>query len=190
MPDKEFTIRRKVLTLAGAKFHIYKPDGSLLGFCKQKAFKLKEDIRIYSDESMTEERVLIQARAMIDFSGAYDVIDSRNQANVGALRRRGWSSMIRDTWTVLDENEMESATIQEDSAAMALVRRFLPMGQFVPQKYSMIEHQGAAIAQFRQHFNPFVQRMTVSVPEGCPINPILVLAAGVLLMAIEGRQKQ
>jgi hypothetical protein len=190
MPDTEFTIRRKVLTLLGAKFHIYKPDGSLLGFSKQKAFKLKEDIRIYTDESMSEERVLIQARSIVDFSGAYDVIDSRIQTNVGSLRRRGMASLIRDTWTILDEHDQDIAALQEDSTAMALVRRFLPLGNFIPQKFSMVGHDGGAIAQFRSHFNPFVQRMTVTVLEGCSIDPLLVLATGVLLMAIEGRQNQ
>lgn len=190
MPDTEFTIRRKVLTLLGAKFHIYKPDGGLLGFSKQKAFKLKEDIRIYTDESMSEERVLIQARSIIDFSGAYDIIDSRSKTKAGSLRRRGLSSLMRDTWTVLDENEQEIAALQEDSSTMALVRRLIPYANFIPQKFSMIEHDGTEVARYRSHFNPFVQRMTVTVLEGCPINPLLVLASGLLLMVIEGRQQQ
>ncbi len=48
-PGEHYTIRRKVLKIFGAAFHIYDPHGNLAGYCKQKAFKLKEDIRIYTD---------------------------------------------------------------------------------------------------------------------------------------------
>ena len=36
----------EVLKIFGAAFHIYDPHGALVGYCKQKAFKLKEDIRM------------------------------------------------------------------------------------------------------------------------------------------------
>ena len=94
-----YTIRRKVFTFLGAKFHIYNADGALIGFCSQKAFKLKEDIRIYSDETMSNERLAINARSVIDFSAAYDVTDSVNNVKLGALRRKGLASLFRDAWT-------------------------------------------------------------------------------------------
>jgi len=59
---KSYTIRRKILTVFGAKFHVYREDGSVAGFSHQKAFKLKEDIRLYTDESMAEELMSIKAR--------------------------------------------------------------------------------------------------------------------------------
>src|SRR6185503_13579603 len=48
MPESQYMIRRKVLTLFGAQFHIYNAEGKVVGFSKQKAFKLKEDIRVYT----------------------------------------------------------------------------------------------------------------------------------------------
>lgn len=41
-----FLIRKKVLKIFGGSFHIYSDDSQteLLGFCRLKAFKLKEDI--------------------------------------------------------------------------------------------------------------------------------------------------
>jgi hypothetical protein len=183
----EFTIRRKVLTLLGAKFHIYDADEKLIGFCKQKAFKLKEDIRLYTDESMAEERLVIRARNVIDFSAAYDVVDSKRDKKVGALQRRGFKSMLRDEWVVLDESDGELGTVKEDSMGMALVRRFVL--NILPQKFTLTDRDGNELARFRTHFNPFVHRMTVTVFPGTPINPYLILAGGVLLVAIEGRQQ-
>ncbi|MEX0717521.1 MAG: hypothetical protein WD066_13090 [Planctomycetaceae bacterium] len=187
MSATEFTIRRKILTLFGAKFHIYNARGDLMGYCRQKAFKLKEDIRVYTDETMSEERLVITARSVIDFGAAYDVVDSRERRKVGALRRKGFSSILRDSWTVLDEHDQEIGRIQEDSALMAMLRRFL--SNLIPQKYHLIHGDGERYAAFDTHFNPFVHRMTVSVLPQCPVDPLLVLAAGILLVAIEGRQK-
>ena len=79
--------------------------------------------------------------------------------------------------------------IQEDSLTMAMVRRFLPLGNLIPQRYHLSDQSGTELATFRQHFNPFVQRLTVTLYEDCPLSPLLVLAAGVLLVAIEGRQQ-
>jgi len=190
MPDIEYTIRRKIFTLLTSKFHIYDPNGKLVGFSEQKAFKLREDIRIYSDESKADERVMIKARQIIDFGAAYDVVDSQSQEKVGALKRKGWASIMRDSWIVMGPADQEIGKIQEDSMSMALMRRFLPLGNLIPQKYHLSDHQEVELASFRQHFNPFVQRLTVTIYDGCPVSRLLVLAAGVLLVAIEGRQQQ
>jgi uncharacterized protein YxjI len=187
--EQEYTIRRKVFTLLGAKFHIYNSAGELIGFSQQKAFKLKEDIRFYADESKSRELVCIKARSIIDFSAAYDVIQSSTGSNLGALRRKGFASMLRDEWMVLDPADQEIGKLTEDSTAMAVVRRFMPLGNLVPQTFHLMDNAGNVFADYRTHFNPFVHRMTVSVYQGCPIVPQVVLAGGVLLLAVEGRQQ-
>ena len=185
----EFTIRRKVFSFLGAKFHIYDADDKLIGYSKQKAFKLKEDIRLYTDETMDEERLIIQARKAIDFSAAYDVVDSKKDKKIGALQRKGLKSILRDEWVVLDENDGEIGTLKEDSTGMALVRRFLPLGKLIPQKFMLRDADGNELALFRTHFNLFVHRMTVTVYPESTISPYLILAGGLLLVAIEGRQQ-
>lgn len=180
----EYLIRRKVFTIVGAKFHIYDAEGNLIGFSKQKAFKLKEDIRIYSDESMTEELLWIQARNIIDFSAAYDVIDVPAQTKLGALRRRGFKSILRDAWELLDATDQLIGKIEEDSMGMAILRRFINL---IPQSFHATV-DGRVVAQYRQNFNPFVLKLRVSIAPDCPLDRKLLLAAGVLLVAIEGRQ--
>ena len=48
-----YLIRQKIFKLFGAAFHIYDPAGNVAFYSKQKAFKLKEDIRIYTNEDMS-----------------------------------------------------------------------------------------------------------------------------------------
>jgi hypothetical protein len=186
---QQFTIRKKIFTLLGSKFHIYNETGGLVGFSQQKAFRLREDLRIYTDESKSRELVSIIARSIIDFGAAYDVTDSATGIKLGALRRKGISSLVRDAWIVLDAADQPIGSITEDSMAMAMARRFLPLGNLVPQTYHLTGDNGTTMAEYRTHFNPFVHRMTVSVSPECPVSPHVILAAGVLLIAIEGRQQ-
>ena len=188
MAETTFTIRRKVFSFFTQKFHIYDENEKLLGYSEQKAFKLKEDIRIFADEEKTKERIIIKARQILDISAAYDVQDAKSGEKVGALQRQGLKSMIRDSWIVMDTEDEEVGKIQEDSMGMALFRRFMPMGNLIPQKYKLTSGGDSSIAEFRQNFNPFIQKLTVTVYDDCPVSKLLVVAAGVLLVAIEGRQ--
>ena len=184
----QYMLRRKLFTIAGAKFQIFDSAGNLVMFCKQKAFKLKEDIRLFSDESQTTEMLAIKARSVIDFGAAYDVEDSTTGEAVGSLRRKGLKSMFRDEWHLFDARERQIGTIKEDSAGMALLRRFtIPM--LFPQTYH-VEARGKHVATFKQNFNPFVYKLNVDFrqdPDSI-LDPRLGLAAAVLLAAIEGKQ--
>ncbi|MEM1356266.1 MAG: hypothetical protein AAGC44_14960 [Planctomycetota bacterium] len=197
MPDiaeryahSHYNLRRKVLTLIGAKFHIYAPDGSLALFAKMKGFKIKEDIRLYADEEMTSEMLAISTKSVFDIAGTYDVRDTTTGETLGALRRKGLKSMIRDEWLILDPQGAEVGKIVEDSQLAALVRRFIEMVSFfLPQKYHA-EIGGSPVAEFKQNMNPFVHRIAIdfSMDRGHKLDPRLGLAAAVLLCAIEGRQ--
>lgn len=184
---RHYMIRRKFLKLFGASFHVYDDSGRVVGFSKQKAFKLKEDIRVYTDETLGTELLTIQARQIIDFSAAYDIVDATKQVKVGAARRKGWSSLVRDSWEILDQNDAVVATIKEDSTAMAFLRRFL--SNLFPQKFMLTDNNGAVMAVFRVHFNPFIYRLSVNIEPGATIDPKIIFGTAVLLAAIEGRQK-
>ncbi|HNW91945.1 MAG TPA: hypothetical protein PKM88_03435 [bacterium] len=180
----QYLVRRKILKLLGGAFHIYAPDGSLALYSELKAFKLKEDIRLFADEAKTTEVVRISARSVIDFGATYDVFDGASNTKLGALRRKGLKSIVRDSWVILDANDQEIGSIAEDSMLLALVRRIL--SNLVPQTFQATVN-GQPAATFRQNFNPFVLKITVTFT-GEALDKRLGLAACVLLAAIEGRQ--
>ncbi len=117
LDQTSFTVRRKVLKLFGGAFHIYDSAGNVIGYSKMKAFKLKEDIRLYTGEDMSQELLTIKARQMIDFAASYDVYDPQQQVKVGALRRRGLKSLIRDEWLILDPYDREMGNTRCNSGA-------------------------------------------------------------------------
>ncbi|MBN1515754.1 hypothetical protein JXA32_04205 [Candidatus Sumerlaeota bacterium] len=183
-----YLVRRKIFKIFGAAFHIYDPNGEVAFYSKLKAFKLKEDIRVYTSEDMRTEVLTIQARNIIDFSAAYDVVDPLYNTKVGALKRKGMKSILKDEWIILDPEDREIGLIKEDSTALALVRRFLT--NLIPQSFSG-EIEGRQICEFRQNFNPFVMKINLDFSmdtEGL-LDRRLGIAAAILLCAIEGRQQ-
>ena len=182
----QYTVRRKVLTLLGAQFHVRTPDEKLIAFTQLKAFKLKEDIRVYTDESKKTELLSIQARQILDISAAYDVTDTPTGQKVGALRRKGMKSIIRDEWLVLDATDREIGLIQEESAFVAILRRFINL---IPQSFHLKVGE-TVVGRIHQNFNPFVLKLEVDLADDLQrrIDPRLGLAAAILLAAIEGRQ--
>ena len=185
-----YTIRKKFFKFLGESFRIYDDAENLVLFSKLKAFKLKEDIRLYDSEAMTRELLAIQARSVIDFGATYDVVDSVSREKLGSLRRKGMKSIIRDEWLILDPNGREIGLIQEDSTFKALVRRFVDFAALLmPQRYTLIM-DGQETAHFRQTFNPIVQRIVLdfSADTAGRLDRRLGLAAGVLMAAVEGRE--
>jgi hypothetical protein len=187
LDHQTYVIRKQFLKLFGGKFRIYDPYGRLVLFANQRAFKLREDIRLYTGEDMQEEALLIKARSIIDWSSAYDVIDAASEQKIGALKRKGWKSILQDEWVVMDADDNEIGFIREDSVALALLRRFLT--NLVPQRYHA-EIDGVPVATYRQNFNPLTLRLMCdfSADQTHTFDRRLGLAAGVLLCAIEGRQ--
>lgn len=182
----QYLIRKKVFSVLGARLHIYDGSDNLVLYCQLKAFKLKEDISVYSDEDMRKELLRIKARQIVDFSSAYDVYDVETGETIGALQRRGIKSVFKDEWMMLDNQDREIGRIKEDSTVMALLRRFMPI---IPQQY-IIEIAGRTIPVFSRNFNPLVSKVTVDFTEDQKevIDRRLGIAAGILLCVIEGKQ--
>jgi uncharacterized protein YxjI len=183
----KYLLKRQVFALAG-KFRVYDPSERLVLFSEQKMFKIREDIRVYSDETKAQEVLMIKARQIVDFSAAYDVVDSSTGQKVGALRRKGLASILRDEWEVLDVSDNVVGKLFEDSMGLALVRRFL--SNLIPQNYD-ITFGTNRVADLKQNFNPFAYQLNVDF--SMDINKLLDrrlgVAAAILLAAVEGRQQ-
>ena len=183
----QYLVKKRFLQLVGATFHIFDPAGNLAFYSKMKAFKLKEDIRLYTGEDMRTELLSIKARQIIDFAATYDVNDSQTGEKVGALRRKGFKSVLVDEWVFLNQNDQEIGLIKEDSVPLALIRRFLM--NLIPQTYQGTV-AGNHVCTFKQNLNPFTMKITLDFsPEyQNRLDRRLGIAAAILLCAIEGKQ--
>jgi hypothetical protein len=183
-----FVARQKIFSLAPC-FYIHDHLGNALAFLRKKVFTWKDEVRVFTDETQSLELLRIKARKIIDWGTAFDVTDSINSQKVGAVKRRGWKSVLRKEWIIMDPLDQEIGRIQEDSLMLALVRRFVIA--LIPQTYTF-EISGQQVGTAEQNWNIFAPKMRVdfSSDPGKRLDRRLGVAAVVLLMAVEGRQRQ
>lgn len=198
------TFRRKILAVIGAKINITDTaSGQNVGFIQQKGWKLKEDVRIYSDETKTHELMVIKARSVIDLGATYDIYDSSDQTIIGSMKREGISStFIRDAWKVSDSSGNPYVSVEE-TGSLALIRRYvglIPIAggivelifMFQPQVYAITytgDGQNAVIATITRQKNPIVTKFVtnVTIPDA-KIDYRIIAGIGAMLCVIDGNK--
>jgi hypothetical protein len=131
--------------------------GQPVAFVRQQRLKIKEDIRFFADENETEELFRIKARAVLEFSGRYDVTTPAGE-RIGVLGKVFGKSLLRSTWSVLDGNEQELAIAKERSQFWAIVRRavdVIPYGDFIPIVFHFTIDEGD------RHLGDFTRRIGI-----------------------------
>jgi len=88
--------------------------GATVCFVRQKMFKLKEAVEVFTDESRSEKLCDIRADRIIDFSARYTFYDLGGNP-FGAVRRKGMRSLWRAHYEILD-HETPEMEIREESA--------------------------------------------------------------------------
>jgi len=145
-----YRIRKKVLALTG-QYWIEDQAGNQLAYSKQKLLRLKEDIRVYTDASMTRELFQIRQTQILDIWGTFAIVDSGTNAILGYIRRRALtSSFIADEWEMRDPYNNLVGEIKE-STGRGLARKYLPGGGLIPEKLTMTL-VGQPIATINQQF--------------------------------------
>ena len=109
----------KLLALA-SQIYVRDANGNLLGYVKQKLFKLKEDINIFADEGQTKQLFNIKADRIIDFSAKYNFSDSSGRF-LGAIKRQGMRSLWRANYDIFNSSGEQILRIHEESGWVKVV---------------------------------------------------------------------
>jgi uncharacterized protein YxjI len=145
-----YTIKKKVLTVWN-KYWIQDQRGKNLGFSKQKMFKLKEDIRVYTDEKMKEELFKIKQQQILDLWATFAVVDTKTDATLGFIKRKALKSgLVRDEWEAYNAQNQLIGGIYEKTGR-GLARKYMPGGKLIPQKMTF-ELNNAPVAKIDQKF--------------------------------------
>jgi uncharacterized protein YxjI len=104
----------KILAVA-PQITVTDASGQTLFSVKQKLFKLKEAITVFSDSSQTKELYKINADRVIDFSAKYHLMDVNGQ-EIGSIKREGVRSIFKARYDIFDSNGSHVLDINEESA--------------------------------------------------------------------------
>jgi hypothetical protein len=183
-----YRIRKKVLTVWN-KYWIEDHSKNILGFSKQKMFKLKEDIRIYTDEKMHTELFSIKQQQILDIWGTFAVVDSNTNAHLGYIKRKALaSSFVRDEYELYDVNNQLIGGIYEDTGT-GLARKYIPGGSLIPEEMTIVL-QGQPVARINQKFKiigDIWELNCVNVPQYLDRR---VLLACLIMMGMIERQRK
>ena len=96
-------------------FTIKDANETTLAYVKQKMFKFRESVDVFTDESQSQLKYNIKANKWLDFSAAYLFTDA-NGRETGSVVREGWASLWKARYDILDENKNNDLFISEDNA--------------------------------------------------------------------------
>lgn len=103
----------KITTLSN-DFTATDASGKVVAYVKQKMFKLKEDISVYSDETQSKVNYKIKADRWLDWSAAYSFYDDQG-VEFGKIARKGWASIWKAEYDIIDENQAPQYKVKEEN---------------------------------------------------------------------------
>jgi uncharacterized protein YxjI len=143
----------KIIAIA-SQIYIRDADGDLIGYVRQKLFKLKEDINIFADENQSRLLYNIKADRVLDFSPRFNFTDSRG-LSLGSVKRRGMRSLWRADYEIADASGAEVMQIREENGWVKVVDALigeLPVvgmftGYFLHPSYIVSRTGGTPVAR-------------------------------------------
>lgn len=95
------TFRFKLIALA-PQIYVTDADGKTICYVKQKLFRFKEKVEVFTDDSMRQLLATIEADRIIDWSARY-TFRGPNGEMLGAVGRRGLKSLWRAHYDVFGQ---------------------------------------------------------------------------------------
>lgn len=99
--------------------------GNTVLYTKQKLFKFREHVEIFTDKDKTTRLADIRTRKVIDWSARYEATDANGQP-IGSVGRKGWRSIWRAHYDVFNPgDENPDFTIREENPGAKVMDSFL-----------------------------------------------------------------
>lgn len=182
-------IKKKFWKMGGALVRVLDVNGNLIAKARQKSFKIREKINVFADENEQQLLFTIYSKKVIDFNTTI-YIDLPNGQNMGYLQRQGMkSAFMSDFWHIHDSAGNVLGSIQEDSTALAFLRRFIL--SMIPQTFHIKDNANMEIASFSQKFNFFTYNATADFSDVFmqSFGSTGALSIAFALTIFEGKQK-
>lgn len=197
MKDLQFPLnfKFKIGTLAN-DFVASDASGAAVAYVRQKMFKLKEDILIYSNESKSDTLFRIKADRWLDFSAAYNFTD-RDGKEMGKIVRKGWRSIWKTSYELVDQHQNIQYHVNEENAWVKVWDSLLgevPLlgmftGYFFNPAYLVTDLQGNVVAKIKKQASFFGRHFEVSKLQDIDQDDQERIMLGLMMMILLERRK-
>lgn len=145
------------LAVINPQFSVTDAGGQPVAYVKQKAFKLKEDISVYTSDAQTNLQYKIKADRWLDFNASY-AFTKPDGVDVGRLVRKGRRSIWKAAYELYDENGKQDLLLQEDNAWVKVLDGLIgeiPIlgmftGYFLNPTYNITRPDGTLVATLKK----------------------------------------
>jgi uncharacterized protein YxjI len=182
-------LRFRLISL-GPQINVLDAGGRSVAYVKQKAFRLKEDVEVHTDESRQTLLWRIKADRIIDWSAAYRITDAGG-ALLGTLRRRGGRSLWRATYVITDSSDQVMGGIHEKDPWTKVLDGLLSIipilgdfsGYFLNPSY-VVSRGDEQVLEVRKRPAFFETRFSIEQVSGVDAINEALLVASVLMMVL------
>jgi hypothetical protein len=170
--------------------------GATVAYVRQKMFKLKEDILIYSNESKSDTLFRIRADRWLDFSAAYSFTD-REGKEMGKIVRKGWRSIWKTSYELIDQHQNIQYHVNEENAWVKVWDSLLgevPLlgmftGYFFNPAYLVTDLQGNVVAKIKKQASFFGRHFEVTKLQDIDQDDQERIMLGLMMMILLERRK-
>lgn len=170
--------------------------GEEVCYVKQKMFRLKEAVNVFEDRSQTNKLCELKADRVIDFSANYHFFDNSGES-FGGLRRKGMRSLWKAHYLLLDEDDQQLGTINEENPMAkigdSLFGEIPVLGMFAGYvfhpKYLLSDMNGRPLMRLEKQ--PAMWEGKYSIEKLAPVDPVDELRSlmGFLMMTLLERTR-
>ena len=167
-----------------------------IAYVRQKMFKLKEKVVVFSDETKTKEMFHIKANKWLDFNTAYN-FTSAEGAELGKVARKGWKSLWKAKYELYDEAEKQDLVIQEENPWTKVFDALLgevPIlsmlsGYLFNPKYAITRPDGTLVARLSKQKSFFGRKFTIEkLTEFETGEELRILLGSMMMLLLERRR--
>jgi hypothetical protein len=163
---------------------VYGASGQLAAVVDQPWFRLRTELVVYADEARLQPILVLKNRRFAALNMEHDLFDAASGQRLGVIRTRGWRSLWRDAWEILDADERPAGEMLEDGPWFW--RRIL---RFLPGRHH-IDLGGREVARIAQRFHFFRREFELYIlPVADPIEPRFAIACALIAMMADLRRE-
>ncbi|MFP4608459.1 MAG: hypothetical protein ACLFNY_02635 [Candidatus Aenigmatarchaeota archaeon] len=184
LTGNEFVVDQKFFSL-GKKYFIKDETRETVAYCERESL-FKEGLAVYTDESKSEELFSIKQKSLTKFTGLFEVMASDGSV-VGYLRRKGFRSLVRDEWSVLDPEKETIGSARSDYLLKDIARmKYLKK---IPYRYELY-HGGKKIGVYKQRLTLLRNSYKMQIKEDGGLDRRLLLSLAICLDAVEEKYRK
>lgn len=170
---------------------------NVIAYVRQKMFKLKEDVIVFSNDTKTNELFRIRADKWIDFNTTYSFTSPNEQTYLGSVGRKGMKSLWKANYTIFDTDKKEEYVISEENpwakvgdallGELPIVSLFT--GYLCNPKYIIKDMNGNPVARLSKSASFFGRKFTLESIGNIPAEDGERLMLSLMMMVLLERRR-